>query len=125
MCVVLQKDGVPAFREELASVVLDMEDDFILSIEIVGFSFIVGGEWTSSDLEWLRAKVLSLGVYEEDDVVSICLAAGMNTGQRTETAIFGFNEVGALVAICIGQERQVVGGKSQRSRGSGEEAIHE
>lgn len=99
MSICLRRAGFEIRREVTGKVVLDLDQDVVLSVEIIGYSFINGGRWRAAELEWLKDCVLGLSAYEDDDVVSLRLRAGVNTDQRSEDAVFSFGEEGTLVGI--------------------------
>jgi len=83
------------------AVVVDLSDDEILGVEIIGYSGISGRPPVAEDVEWMQTMVNSVGVYEDDDVLSIRVRTGPNTGQKELVARFGFDESGRLVYISM------------------------
>lgn len=99
--ICLRRLGIEIEREVMGKVVLDLDQDAVLSMEIIGYSCLAGGKWRAADLEWLKEYVLDIGAYEDDDVVSLRLQTGMNTDQRSEDAVFSFGADGMLVGIRV------------------------
>lgn len=101
MSITLRRLGFEIKREVTGRVVLDLDQDAVLSMEVIGYSHLAGGKWSAAELEWLKDCVLELSAYEEDDVVSLRLQTGVNTDQRTADAVFSFGADGTLVGIRV------------------------
>lgn len=95
----LRRLGFEIKQEVTGKVVLDLDQDAVLSMEVIGYSYIAGGKWSAAELEWLKDCVLELSAYEDDDVVSLRLQTWVNTDQRSEDAVFSFGADGTLVGI--------------------------
>lgn len=99
MSISLRRLGFEIKREVTGRVVLDLEQDAVLSMEVIGYSHLAGGKWSAAELEWLKDYVIGFSTYEDDDVVSLRLQTGVNTDQRSEDAVFSFGADGTLVGI--------------------------
>lgn len=99
-----QRVGAIASRFAKEPVVVDCEDENILGIEIIGYSSISGRLPESADFQWLSQEVVSVGCDREEDVLTVEVAHGINTGQKSVDAVFGFDDDGRLVSLALPAE---------------------
>jgi uncharacterized protein YuzE len=84
------------------SLIVDYDDDeSIIGIEIVGYSYISGRPLAETDFAWLKHQVISLGCDAESDVLSLQIGFGNNAGQKKLMASFGFDVDGRLLSLII------------------------
>ncbi len=84
------------------SLIVDYDDEeSIIGIEIIGYSYISGRPLAEADFVWLKNQVISLGCDSESDVLSLHVRFGNNAGQKKLMAIFGFDVDGRLLSLSI------------------------
>ena len=89
-------------RFDNEKVIVDYDEvGSIITVEILGYSYISGRSPAESDLVWLKRKVLSLSCDEELDVLTLQTAYETNVGQRSVQATVGFDIDGRLLSLTI------------------------